>query len=347
MDLRIGESHQATEDVVVSSFPESGQVLTVSTAPVTVMLEARLARTGRGTAFSARLSTGEVVGVMWYPPGNGSDAQRRATAALLALGSPHPALAWPVGIATSSEVPGWGVINRLIPSQFAPLGSLLAAREQPSFETLARIGAELAGACAALHASGLTYRDFNLATPLADPATGELIIPVTDSLDVLGMPASPGIPAFQAPEVVRGDARPSAASDRHSLAVMLFYLLVHGHPLDNGESADEAEFLGRNPVFVFDPGDPSNRPADGDPMTVWWPIYPVFLRELFTRAFTAGLRLPGERVTERQWQEALLALASHVSECPCGAAVILDQDEPGKPCWDCGTAPETAPAKAS
>ena len=308
--------------------PQPGQVLTVSTAPVTVTLEAQLARTGRETAFSARLSTGDIVGVMWHSPGNGSDELRRAAAALLALGCPHPALAWPVGIATSTDVPGWGLINKLIPGQYTPLGTLLAAREQPSFETLAKIGAELAGACGALRACGLTYREFNLATPLADPATGDVIIPVGDGADVLGLPVAEGVPAFQAPEVARGEALPSALTDRHALAVMLFYLLVHGHPLD-GEN------------FVFDP-DSGGRLAAGDPMLVWWPIYPEFLRESFTRAFITGLREPCSRITEQQWEEAMLALADSVTTCSCGAPVFADAAAPQKPCWNCGAA--SAPA---
>jgi hypothetical protein len=71
--------------------------------------------------------------------------------------------------------------------------------------------------------------------------------------------------------------------------VLLFYLLMHGHPLsgvrtdascswERGARTSETELLLRNfgiePVFIFDPEDPSNRPVPGDRALTWWPIYP-------------------------------------------------------------------------
>ena len=41
-----------------------------------------------------------------------------------------------------------------------------------------------------------------------------------------------GTPRFMAPEIVHGESMPCAATDLYSLAVMLFFLLMHGHPLD-------------------------------------------------------------------------------------------------------------------
>ena len=47
--------------------------------------------------------------------------------------------------------------------------------------------------------------------------------------------------------------------------------------------------FGLNPLFVFDPENPSNSPLPGDPMNVWWPLYPEHFRRVFTHAFTTGL----------------------------------------------------------
>jgi DNA-binding helix-hairpin-helix protein with protein kinase domain len=334
----------------MGSSPDAGQVLRVSSAPITLKIEAQVGRTGWGTILRGRTSGGDPVAVIWHPPDRRANGQRRAAAALIGLGSPHPALAWPIGIADCPQVPGWGVLMRLVPGRFVPLARLLAAVEQPSFRALARIGSELAGACGALHSVGLTYRDFDLAVPMADPATGEVIIPVLDSAGVFGREALPGALPFQAPELVRGDALPSALTDVHTLAVILFYLLVHGHPLQGRRADDpsglvEFRHLGQDPLFVFDPDDQSNAPLPGDPMMIWWPIYPQFIRRLFTRAFTTGLADPrlGGRVTEREWQRAMIALADCVSACPCGAAVLWDKDEPAKACWRCGAVPSAPP----
>ena len=164
-----------------------------------------------------------------------------------------------------------------------------------------------------------------------------------------------------APELLRDEAFPSTATDLHSLAVLLFYLLMHGHPLygvradasrswERGAHRSETEMLmrtfGLEPVFIFDPDDSSNRPVPGDRALIWWPIYPEQCRRVFTRAFTAGLRdasLNG-RVTEGTWRRVLLDLHDAVYSCPaCGAALFSDPEQPGQRCWNCSAA-QSAPA---
>jgi hypothetical protein len=81
-------------------------------------------------------------------------------------------------------------------------------------------------------------------------------------------------------------------------------------------------------------------------MLTWWQIYPRFLRDLFVRAFTTGLRdasLAG-RITEGVWRKALLRLHDSVSVCPsCSAARFYDTDEPDAPCWNCRLPCEAPP----
>jgi serine/threonine protein kinase len=48
-----------------------------------------------------------------------------------------------------------------------------------------------------------------------------------------------GTPRFMAPEVVRREAAPSDQTDRYSLAVLLFYLLMGGHPLDGATRGED------------------------------------------------------------------------------------------------------------
>jgi hypothetical protein len=68
--------------------------------------------------------------------------------------------------------------------------------------------------------------------------------------------------AFAAPELIRGTVAPSAVSDLHTLAVLLYYLLMHGHPLMGRRTRDELHdgHLGTDPLFVFDPADTSKAP---------------------------------------------------------------------------------------
>jgi eukaryotic-like serine/threonine-protein kinase len=155
-----------------------------------------------------------------------------------------------------------------------------------------------------------------------------------------------------APEVLRDETLPSTVTDLHSLAVFLFYLLMHAHPLEgartdasyhwNRDRLPEADLatanFGVSPLFAFDPDDPANRPLPGEPVNLWWSIYPQRFRRVFTRAFTVGLRdasLYG-RVKESTWRRALLSLHDSVSSCPgCGAATFYDPERPGQHCWGC------------
>jgi hypothetical protein len=100
--------------------------------------------------------------------------------------------------------------------------------------------------------------------------------------------------------------------------------------------------FGLEPVFIFDPDDPSNRPVPGDRALTWWPIYPEQCRRVFTRAFTAGLRdasLSG-RVTEGTWRRVLLDLHDSVYSCPaCGAVLFHDPEQARQRCWNCSAVP--------
>jgi len=161
---------------------------------------------------------------------------------------------------------------------------------------------------------------------------------------------------FMAPEVVRREAAPSSLTDLHSLAVFLFYLFMHGHPLegvktDASYSWAEAEHrsetdlamrhFGTEPVFIFDPRDHSNPPRPGDPVGVWWRLYPKFFRDVFERAVTSGLRDPSGigRVAEGVWRRSLARLSDCVASCSCGASIFFDPDDQGLRCWNCNKIP--------
>jgi hypothetical protein len=157
-----------------------------------------------------------------------------------------------------------------------------------------------------------------------------------------------------APEIVRGEALPSADTDRFSLAVLLFYLLMLNHPLEGKKEANIHSFdlpamnmlYGFQPVFIFDPDDASNRPVPGihDNALVFWPLYPARFRNLFVRSFTEGLRNPRNgRVMESEWRKALVQLRDSITTCRhCGSENFFDEDKAksGEPhiCWSCNAA---------
>jgi serine/threonine protein kinase len=186
-----------------------------------------------------------------------------------------------------------------------------------------------------------------------DPTNGDIVICDNDNVTVDGERGGeePGTPGFMAPEIVRGSALPSSRTDLYSLAVLLFLLFMLHHPLHGKREAeikcldDKAmgKLYGTEPVFIWHPTDMSNRPVRGyqDNAIVYWSIYPAFLRELFTKAFTGGLFNPDERIRESEWRQAMVTLRDSIFYCSCGKMNFYDGEElkrtgsvPGN-CWAC------------
>ena len=183
-----------------------------------------------------------------------------------------------------------------------------------------------------------------------DPYTGDVLICDCDNVAPdrknLGINGKPG---YMAPEVVLCEKRPDTDSDKFSLAVVLFKLFMNGDPLEGAKvlkscvltGSAELEHYGRNPVFVYDPNDSSNRPVNGVHNNIIrkWGLYPEYIREAFIRSFTLGLKDPTKRLIDNEWFSVLSRLRSDVVTCNCGANqcfLSLNQDTTGKyTCPDC------------
>ena len=107
---------------------------------------------------------------------------------------------------------------------------------------LLTLGLEMPDSFMKLHALGICYRDSNYGNFFFHPTTGEIRIADTDNVDVNMRPGSIlGTPGFMALEVGRREALPNSMSDRFSMAVSLFNLLMMGHPL-KGKRESELPF---------------------------------------------------------------------------------------------------------
>lgn len=336
------------------TLPAPGSKVRMAKSGTLITLDNRIGEGGQGVVYKAWTDRSSCYAVKWYRAAAASREQRDAISALVDYGRPHPAFLWPIDLVYADDGPGFGYLMPLREQRFISFAQMLSEEDQPPFRTLATIGRELVDAFAALHASGLCYRDVSFGNLFVDPITAEVAICDNDNVGIDGgRVAVYGTLRFMAPEVVRLEALPSTVTDLHSLAVLLFYLFVHGHPLDgrgaiNPSSWDDDDRVpedklskahyGTQPVFVFDPEDDSNRPVDDDLMLTWWNIYPTFFREMFIKAFTTGLHdatLYG-RLTEGVWRKGLLRLRDSVIECPsCSAARFYDPDEPRAACWNC------------
>jgi DNA-binding helix-hairpin-helix protein with protein kinase domain len=347
----------------VEGLIQQGQTLRMERGGAVLTVGKRIGEGGQGVVHLAQLNDTQFA-VKWFRPGPGNDEMRKSITALVQRGRPpHHAFVWPIDLVSSDQLPGFGYVMPLLEPRFMSLAELLNQEVQPSFRVVTAIGRELVDAFAALHSAGLCYRDISFGNLRVDPLACEAAIIDVDNVGPDGADAQvKGTGPFMAPEILRDEARPSTVTDLHSLAVLLFYLLMHGHPLlgvradasytwERNGHRSETEVLVRNfglePLFIFDPNDPSNRPLPGDRVVLWWAIYPQQCRRVFTQAFTAGLRdasLNG-RVTEGIWRRALLSLQDCVSSCAaCGAALFHDPEQSRQSCWHCA-GPLPAPPK--
>jgi serine/threonine protein kinase len=293
--------------------------------------------------------TGRHHALKWYFPSLGHERQRATIHDLIERGAPDDRFLWPTEIAVVAGSPSFGYLMPLRDHASVGLTDLLTGKIDVPFSTVCTLGMELSDTFLALHSQGLCYRDISFGNVFFDPRTGRPLICDNDNVGVDGASTSAvlGTRRFMAPEIVRREAAPSTATDLYSLSVLLFYLLMVGHPLvgrrelqfDIWDEMAESVLFGREPKFVFDPNDQSNAPVPelhGSVLTNWT-IYPEHIRRLFTQAFTVGLSDPRNgRVRESVWRSALARLRDLVMKCPaCSKESFWQDGARDMRCWSC------------
>ena len=331
-----------------------GQVIRCEPSGMPCTIEEMLGAGGQGEVYKAQLG-GADVAVKWFFPAMATPEQRASMELLIRKGAPSEHFLYPMEITTATGVPGFGYIMPLRPKRFKNIVDLMTRRIEPSFRALATAGFNLAHNYLLLHSQGLCYRDISFGNAFFDPDNGDVLIADNDnvSVDGAGVLGVLGTPRFMAPEIVRGEAVPSTQTDLFSLSVLIFYMLMVAHPLEGKKEAEikaldlpaMTKIYGKEPIFIFDPNNDSNRPVPGihDNALAFWRIYPQFLRDIFTRAFTIGITDPKNgRVRESEWRGEMVQLRDAIFYCPfCSLenfydsiAVKASGGNPGL-CWAC------------
>ena len=342
---------------------KSGEMVRTQTTGLSYIVEKYLGGGGQGEVYRVRGRRGpanwsnadDTVAMKWYFPHylrqdpSLQDRLKRA----IDKGPPSDRFLWPQELVQTASRPGFGYVMPLREDRFVGIIDLVARRAVPNFRSLVTAGFELAYHYRQLHAIGLYYRDISFGNVFFDPKNGEVRICDNDNVSAVDHgSAIEGTVGFMAPEIVRGEASPTEETDLFSLAVLLFYMLINHHPLEGAREAQircldlhaKTRLYGTDPLFIFDPNDESNRPLPGhhDNARKLWPLYPSFVHNLFTGAFTDGLRDPARRVREGQWTSALIRLRDSIFYCnQCGVENFYDPDAlrnsggNSKACWGC------------
>ena len=308
---------------------------------------------GQGEVYDVECN-GKHYALKWYFKGSATARQKKILETIIVKGSPDESFLWPMELLVPAQSDLFGYVMPLRPKNYKSIVDLMKNRVNPSFYVLCRTAFNLTKGYQKLHGMGAKYQDISFGNLFFNPDNGDVLICDNDnvSFDNSKPGGVLGTPGFMAPEIVRGEKRPSKDTDRYSLAVLLFYLFMVNHPLEGKleacikcmDMAARVKLYGTDPVFIFDPDNKTNRPVKGihDNANIYWPLYPEKLRQMFTKSFTIGLTQPSKRITELEWMTLFANMMSGIMQCSCGASVFYDEALEAKGastvCWNCQNA---------
>ncbi len=191
-----------------------------------------------------------------------------------------------------------------------------------------KLARSISSALVVLHGKGCAHSDIHFSNFLADLRDGSAVMLEVDGVVVPGfLPAQvAGMAGFMAPEIVHRKARPDERTDRHSLAVLVLHTLLFRNAMqpliDYATDPETSEQLGWGEMALFSehPADRRHRPkALGVPLfsrgCLSYTMLTEELRRLTDQAFMAGLRVPDDRPTSRDWERALACAIDELWPC--------------------------------
>ena len=326
------------------------------TAPGEDLILIRLLGRGtQGTVYHIKTSTNNDYALKLYhsstidrDPSISSRLKR-----LVALGSPSESFCWALDyvevLFLGNTLQGYLMILR--PTDYIAPVKFINGDYQMDFKPLLKACLNLANSFAQLHLRGLCYKDVSINNFFFHPSSGDICIIDIDNIcydsaydyssNVLGTPR------FMAPEIVEGNSKPSIYTDYHSLAVLLFYLLLRGNPFEGCretnirifDAAAQKFLYGSSSVYIYDLNDDTNRPdPDVHRSCIFMSnIIPESIMATFDTAFTTGLHEPSLRVPDSKWSLELGKVIDSLTHCTrCGQENFCSSfDTSELICWDC------------
>lgn len=307
-------------------------------------VKAELGRGGQGIVYLVDVH-GKMMALKWYHQ-HKSEQFRNNIRNLVDYGPPMgDAFLWP-RYSTQLIEGHFGYVMDLRPEGYYEFGQYLLNRQRfGSVFAMIQAAMRICDGFQKLHLKGYSYRDLNDGNFFIHPSSGDVLICDNDNVGLDGEHSEiKGKPGYMAPEVVCG-GHPDTRSDRFSLAVILFFLFMRGHPLEGKWASScpcltekfERLIYGEKPVFVYDPDNENNRPDPDVHRNVarCWGLYPERLREQFQKEFSKDcLDHPEKRCVEMEWKNVIEHIRDNLVNCPhCGEEIFFN---PECKCPECG-----------
>ncbi len=307
----------------------------------TVTVTDKLGEGGQGVVYRVKFDTGEEKALKWYFISYFKEPKKfyNHLAENIKAGAPSAAFIWPEQLTKWIDGESFGYIMDIFPAGYESFSKFLNAKVNfKSVKAMVNAALNIVSAFKSLHNKGYNYQDLNDGNFSINPATGKVLI--CDNDNVVGHGQYSGVlgkARYMAPEVVRGDKQPDKNTDRYSLAVILFMLLIGDHPLEGMKTNVPAltnkydkRFFGTQPLFIYDKDNDSNAPVPGlhQNAVTFWKYFPSFIKDAFQQSFSQDslLNIRG-RLLEQDWFNILMRLKSSIVRCPqCGEEIFLESD---------------------
>ena len=319
----------------MSELPIGTELQTDSFRKITVDKE--LGRGGQGIVYKVFVD-GKPKALKWYFESTFGNKRKQFYENLrnnIQIGSPASSFLWPLDSVASSQYRSFGYVMDLRPPEYVCFTKFLLKQKFDSFRARATAMINIVNSFRQLHNKGFSYQDLNDGNFFINPHDGDVLICDNDNVSYPGY--STGIlgkSGYMAPEIVMGQKMPDKATDRYSLAVLLFMLICKSHPLEGAGATPpcmtasiQTIVYGQKPVFVYDPSDKSNRPIRGVHVNAirMWPALPDYLRAAFERAFSkeamtynpATKSYMAPRIIEKEWLDILIRFRNSIVPCSC------------------------------
>ena len=332
--------------------PKGSKLPTIKKA--NVIVERMISQGSEGYVFEVRYNGNPMAAKIYKPTKLKSNFNPQEhyenLVTLVRKGTPSNHFLWPIDV-IKPDGRTFGYVMPLCPKDYVKLGDILNVHKPVCFSNyraVANACIELTSAFRILHNTGCCYQDLSDGNFFVNPKNGSVLICDVDNVSADG--ADNGIlgtPPYIAPEIIRGESKPCIASDRFSLAVILFIMLTLHHPLFGSRFIDQPQtddvldkIYGYEPVFILDPHIRNNRPVNYQKSLLkrLWEELPAYLKQMFQEQFSKEILMsPQKRATEQNWQELFIRFRNDIIPCPkCGGESFERGVSRNPTCSNCG-----------